>query len=399
MRFAAAAALFAPFVIPIPAAAQTFTKIADTATAVPGGSGTFSLFADARALDGGKVAFVAFDSGSGSGVYRWENGVLGVVADESTAVPGAPGQTFTSFFDVSIDSPFVAFTAGWPGPGGGCAFSGNEGLFGGRFAGGALRAVASSLSTPNHCFHGLDFESRVIAVAGGVNPVDVIHNHSESVMAVRRVGSAPVFLDTTTPSPSGGTFVGFDQDLSIRGNGLLFAEILPNTIGAVAGLYVIRNDGMGPRLVADRSTAVPGGTGTFMNFAGADWAGGEVAFVGRNSVNAAFLYAGTSPDDLRILVSSATAVPGEGANFGGVSNPIAYDDGRVVFSGFWLGSRKGLFTSVNGVVEAILKKGQMLDGKQVDSAFCRQGHAGGDRLLVEVRFADSSRGLYLVDLS
>lgn len=392
-----AAAAVVAALSPAPASGQTFTKVADTATAVPGGSGSFALFADARAYENGKVAFVAYDSGSGSGVYSFEGGLLRVVADTQTAVPGT-ANTFTSFFDVAIDGPFVAFTAGWPGTGGGCAFSGSEGVFGRRFSGGAIRAVATTDSAGKHCFHGIEFERRTIAVAGGVDPVDIIHNHSESVMVIRRVGSVNTFLDTTTSSPSGGTFVGFDQDLSIRGGGLLFAEIIPNTIGAVAGLYTVRADGLGPQLVADRATAVPGGSGAFNNFAGADWDGGEIAFVGRNSLNAAFLYAGTSPADLRVVVNSSTPVPGEAANFGGVSNPMAYDDGVFVFSGFWLGSRTGLFTSEAGVVRAILKKNDLLDGKLVDSAFCRQGHKDGNEMLIEVRFQDGSRGLYLVAL-
>ena len=133
-----------------PASAQSFTKIADSQTVVPGGTGTFSLFADARAFENGKVAFIAYDSGSGSGVFRYQNGVLDVVANTTTTVPGT-AATFNSFFDVALDGPFVAFTAGWPGPGGGCAFSGSEGLFGGRFDGGAIRAVATTLTTPNHC--------------------------------------------------------------------------------------------------------------------------------------------------------------------------------------------------------------------------------------------------------
>ncbi|MBI1852189.1 MAG: hypothetical protein HYR85_17755 [Planctomycetes bacterium] len=375
----------------------TFTRIADTQTAVPGGSGTFTLFADSRALEGGKVAFIAYDSASGSGVYSFQNGVLSVVADTHTGVPGT-ASTFTVFFDVAIDGPYAAFTAGWPGPGGGCAFAGSEGIFARRFQGGAIVAIATSLSSPQHCFHGIDVEGGVVAVAGGVNRVDLIHNHSESIMALRRIGQPLVVLDTTTPSPSGGTIVGYDQDISIRGRGLLFTEILPNTSGAVAGIYTIRNDGLGPHLVADRATPVPGGTGSFNNFAGVDWDGGEVAFVGRNAGNAAALYAGTSPSDLRVLVDTSTRVPGETANFGGISNPIAYEGGVTVFSGFWSGSRTGLFTAQGGVIRSILKKSDVLDGRVVDDPFCRQQNKEGNLLLIEVRFQDSTRGLYLVHL-
>ena len=124
--------------------------------------------------------------------------------------------------------------------------------------------------------------------------------------------------------------------------------------------------------MADRFTSVPGGSGAFSNFAGVDWDGGEVAFVGRNASNVAALYAGTSPADLHVVVDTSTRVPGELVNFGGVSNPIAYEGGVAVFSGFWSGSRTGLFTAQGGVVRSILKKSDILDGRVVDDPFCRQ---------------------------
>ncbi len=395
VSFAAASTLVAAAAF---AQAPTFTRIADTHTAAPGGTGTFSVFADARALEGGKVAFVALDSPSGAGLYSWNGSTLGVIADTSTIVPGTT-TPFSDFFDVAIEGSLVAFTAGWPeGMRTGCAFDGSEGVFVRGFGGGILRTVTSSHTAAQHCFHGIDFEGRVIAVAGGVNSVDFIHNHSESILALRRIGNPLVVLDTTTPSPSGGTFFGYDQDLAIRHGGLLFSEVLQNTLGAVAGIYVIRPDGRGPQLVADRHTPVPGGTGTFANFAGVDWDGGEVAFVGRNAGNVAALYAGTSPADVHLVVGTSTRVPGQPVNFGGISNPIASEGGVIVFSGFWSGSQTGLFTVQNGVLRTILKKGDILDGRIVDDPFCSQQNKDGNQLLILVRFQDLSSGLYLVNL-
>ena len=144
---------------------------------------------------------------------------------------------------------------------------------------------------------------------------------------------------------------------------------------------------------------MPEGTGDFNNFAGVDWDGTEVGFVGRNAVNAPYLFAGASPADLRVVVDSSTPVPGEsGATFTGVGNPIAYEGGVFVFEGYWLGSKTGLFTSEAGVVQAILKSGSILDGRTVSDAFCRQGNKDGNQLLIKVLFQDNSNGLYLVDL-
>jgi hypothetical protein len=383
---------------PLSATGATFTLVADTQTAVPGGTGTFSLFGDARAIEGGRIVFVGLDSAVASGIYSYQAGLLNVVADTNTIVPGT-SDTFSDFFDVASDRSTVAFTAGWPGPGGGCSFSGSEGVFTRRFQGGSIRAIATSLTTDRNCFEGIDFEEQRIAVSGGVNPVDLFHNHSESIMTIRRIDRPKVLVDTTTPKPGGGTFIGYDQDTSLSGGNLLFTEIIANTLGAVAGIYTIHGNGNALELVADQTTPVPGGTGNFNNFAGVDWDGIEVGFVGRNSGNAAFLYAGASPTDLRVVVNSSTQVPGEGgATFAGVGNPIAYEGGVFVFEGFWSGSKTGLFTSTAGVVIAILKKGDILNGHTVSDAFCRPQNKSGNQLLIKVVFSDNTSGLYLVDL-
>lgn len=383
-----------------PSPVPRMQRIADTQTAVPGGAGTFSLFADARCIDGNRVAFVGYDSGSGSGIYTFRNGVLDVLVDENSDVPGTSNK-FQIFFDVSMDGGVVAFTGGWAGPGGGCAFSGSEGLLTAPFSGGPIVPVHSSLTTPYHCFHGLEYEDGVMVVCAGINPVDNIHNHSESILATTG-GSLSTLVDVTTPAPGGGTFTGFDQEVVHRDGAYLFAEILHNTIGAVAGLYADRNDGQGLRLVANASTPIPGGTGNFASFASMDCDGGEVAFVGRDGSNRTALYAGTSPQDLRVVVNNTTPVPGTPFNFLGLSNPMAYGNGVMAFSGYWAGGGIGLFIHRNGGVEAILKKGDLLDGSVVEQAYCRTRQISGRWMLVEVRFQSSPplshRALYLVSL-
>jgi len=382
----------------VDAGGQTFTLVADTQTAVPDGTGTFSLFADARAIEGGRIAFIGNDSALAAGIYSYQGGVLSVVANTHTIVPDT-AATYVDFFDVDIDRGTVAFTAGWPGPGGGCSFSGSEGVFTRRSQGGGIRALATSLTTDKNCFEGVNFEGQKVAITGGVNPVDLFHNHAESIMTLRRVDRPRVLVDTTTQKPGGGTFTGYDQDIALRGSGLLFTEIISNTFGAVAGVYTVQINGQNLELVADQTTPVPEGTGDFSSFAGVDWDGSEVAFVGRNAANATFLYAGTSPADLRVVVDSSTPVPGEsGATFSGVGNPIAYEGGVFVFEGFWSGGKTGLFTSQNGVVQTILKSGSILNGHTVSDAFCRTGNKDGNQLLIKVLFQDNSNGLYLVDL-
>ena len=364
--------------------------IADTDTPVPGGTGTYSLFHDARAVDGDRVAFLASDGAGDSGVYAWRSGNLRMLADRSTTVPGTT-EEFTTFFDVALDVSRVSFTAVWPGPSSGCAFGGSEGLFEMSFNGGALTVVSDSVSTPQNCFHGVDTNLGNTLVASGVTAVDVFHNHTEAIF--RADGSGLVTLvDLSTPRPGGGAFSGFDQEFVLQGSRYALADIIENTIGAVAGLYA--DFGAGLSLVADATTPVPGGSGTFTNFAGFDFDGDELAFMGRSSVGTA-LYAGTSPIDLRVVVDRSTPVPGEGVNFLGVSNPVGAGGAGILFTGYWSGGGIGLFITRGGGVEAIVKKGEGLSSRVVDQAFCRTQHVGAGLALIEVRFAGGARGLYL----
>ena len=50
------------------------------------------------------------------------------------------------------------------------------------------------------------------------------------------------------------------------------------------------------------------------------------------------------------------------------------------------------------MLPAILRQGDILDGRTVNDAFCRQGNKNGNQLLILVLFQDSTRGLYVVDL-
>ncbi len=81
--------------------------VADTNTVIPGGSETFLSFGD-PSLDGGKVAFRGIGRRmSVVGIYTNING-LQVVADTHTAIPGGSGKFF-AFDEPSLDGGKVAF--------------------------------------------------------------------------------------------------------------------------------------------------------------------------------------------------------------------------------------------------------------------------------------------------
>src|SRR5207249_3517763 len=66
----------------------TLLKIADTSTAIPGGSGMFTGFDPSPTISAGMVAFIGSGAASQQGVYDYVSGNLTPLATTSTAVPG-----------------------------------------------------------------------------------------------------------------------------------------------------------------------------------------------------------------------------------------------------------------------------------------------------------------------
>src|SRR5690349_18389007 len=87
----------------------TFTKIADTATPIPGGTGSFSAFQfDSATIKDRDVVFVGVGANGQMGIYLARGAQLTVVADLRTLVPGG-SSTFTSFGEAVFDGTNVAF--------------------------------------------------------------------------------------------------------------------------------------------------------------------------------------------------------------------------------------------------------------------------------------------------
>ena len=73
----------------------TFTKVVDTDTPIPGGTGTFVGLDVLPALSEGNVAFYG-QASSQEGIYAFIDGSLDVVADLSTPIPGGSSWTRTT---------------------------------------------------------------------------------------------------------------------------------------------------------------------------------------------------------------------------------------------------------------------------------------------------------------
>jgi len=84
------------------------SALADTTTAIPGGTGAFTSFGILTSMDGGEAAFKGTGTGGQVGIYRGTLASLVSVADTGTLIPMGTGS-FTGFEIPSLDAGQVAF--------------------------------------------------------------------------------------------------------------------------------------------------------------------------------------------------------------------------------------------------------------------------------------------------
>jgi len=87
----------------------TFTKVADTATLIPDGTGNFASLGSAS-IDNGRVVFVGSGASGQTGIYEYYDGQLSMRVNQSTPIPGGTGG-FTKFDIPSLDGADIAFRA------------------------------------------------------------------------------------------------------------------------------------------------------------------------------------------------------------------------------------------------------------------------------------------------
>lgn len=293
-----------------PLAAQTtpFTKIADTETLIPDGTGTFVTFSNMVSVDlTGDVAFSEdnFEDPGNDGIHFWSGGVLTRVADLNTVIPGGTG-TFESF-----------------------SFYGN-GIEGGTIA---FRGDGTGVQTGLYAFDG--------GVGGS--------------------GTLSLIANTNTPIPNGtGNFTGFTTAYV---DGTDFAFIADGGSDQ-QGIYL--TDGATLTRVADRSSVVPGIGGTYSWSSQLGFDSGNISFranVTGGSAPGDIIAAYTPTGGLATLVTTNTAVPGLATSYMAFPSPADLSGTTVVFSGIYPGG-SGIFTIdvAGGPISTLARSGGAAPG-------------------------------------
>ena len=357
----------------------TFTKIIDTNMPIPGGTGNFT-FLERPSLSNGTTAFVGLGSAGQIGVYK-SNGTLEVVADTNTAVPLGTGG-FISFEPApgpSISNGTVAFV----GTGGGRSgiYSSNNGtleVVADTFT--AIPGIPSllfetfrspSISNDTIVFLGEDFTGFVGQwIYAGNGTLDVVANFSSAIP-----GGTGNFTDVRGPSISNDTiaFVG-DGDNQQKG-------IYTNNNGAIA-------------VVADKTMAIPGGTGNYRNFGNhTSISNGTIAFHGFSLFEQGIY---TSNGTLNVVADTNMAIPGGTGNFVAFDN-ISISNGTTAFTALGLNNQRGIYIHLNGNLDKVIDVSDTLDGKSILSLIFRNDSLDNDKLAFLANFSDGSRGIYLAE--
>ena len=394
LKWLAAVAIFFLSVSPtIHALSFTFTKIADTSTTIPDGTGNFTGFVGdfngsyTISMDNGNVVFRGFGNNQ-QGIYISSGGVLETVVDSNTLTP-AGTSTFGDFNPTpSIDDGNVAFSA--LGSQGGIYIN----------VGGVISTVANS-STPipgkTDDFRTLNSSPSIsgsnVAIVGN----DHSYPHPDSGGVYAHIGGTlSTIADANTAIPDGtGNFTQLDLwHPSIDGNSVLFSGRGSN---GQEGIY-INNGGILETTVNNSNTPIPDGTDIFTDFGHSDIDGNNVVFRGFGSDQEGIYVAGDS--GLRKVADLNTAIPEGIGNFTAL-HPVAYypavDNGNIAFLGLGSSSQRGIYIEFGGVLEKVIDLNDMLDGKELSSLEFSDG-LSGNSIAFYASFTDNTKGIFVAEL-
>ena len=182
--------------------------------------------------------------------------------------------------------------------------------------------------------------------------------------------------DSATPVPGGGAAFQFVQPPAIDGQDVVFANRV--FFGGTIGVYAYIDGAL--RVVADRSTPIPNGTGTFSTFRGRpSISDGVVAFIGYDAEENAALCMGSDPDNLVVLADSSTLIPGSTETFTWFGVPWI-KDGRIAFAGAGSDSSSyGVYVIEEGVWRTVATAATPIPPDQIETfdGFAQVALGGG----------------------
>jgi hypothetical protein len=155
-------------------------------------------------------------------------------------------------------------------------------------------------------------------------------------------GPLTTVADQSTPIPGGmGSFDRFKLGPSIAAGRVAF-ENLDLSFPLERGVYLWSGGLL--QAVADLTTPIPGSTGSFSDFVGFSSLDddGALAFIGRGNAPVEGIYIDDGVS-LRVVVDTNTPVPGDGVSFHSFGNHVSLSQGQVAFRGVTADGHMGIY--------------------------------------------------------
>lgn len=337
-----------------PAQAQliTYARIANTDTAIPGGTGNFNFFTF-PVISNGRVAFHGAGSGNQEGIYTSTGGLPITAYNQQTHIPDGTGN-FNFLSLPSLSGASMTFIGSGSG--------GQEGVY--TDIGGPLLAVANlTTQIPGGTGNFTGF--------GGGAGLPVIQGASVAFAAAGSGGQAGIYrwsggmnslvANLSTVQPGGSGAFTTLSDAAIDGSRVAFFGSR-NVGGLRAGLYV--SNGGTLSTAADTTTTVPGGSGTFEAFGAPSLTGQTVVFTALDGVGNKGIYSSTG-GVVNLLYNGNSLVPGGTGTFTDFSDEVSVDGSNIAFFGVDSAGVAGLFAEIDGQLIKVIDSNTMLDGHAI----------------------------------
>ena len=165
-----------------------------------------------------------------------------------------------------------------------------------------------------------------------------------------------------------------------------------------SGIYLYDDSDGSLTVAADESTSVPGGSGNFTGFStGPETDGGQVLLWGvgpsPNFPVGLYLFDKAS-GRLDIVADASTPIP-EGTGTFSFFSGWALDENKKAFTGEGADGQQGIYLILDDTLYKVIDLTDTLDGKQIALLDTGTGSLSGTSITFFARFADGSEGIYL----
>jgi hypothetical protein len=383
------------------ASSVSLVQRAGLGTVVPGGSATFSAFPLEPVATAGRLAFLGQDTLGQTGLYSCLSGSpCTAVANTSTAVPSGTGS-FTGFSDPAVSGNATAFIG---------AGAGQTGVYAcdSSIPGDPCR-VRANLNTAIPGGAGNFTEFNGVAVSGTLTVFNGAGAGQAGVYAHNStIPTDPyrVLADLNTVIPGGtGAFTGFSE-VAAAGHLVSFLGAGAGQQGVYLSPVGIPTDPITPAdplKVVDLATPIPGGTGAFTAFSAAALSADRVGFIGAGAGQQGVYVSPvgtptdpTIPGDPLKVADLATLIPGGTGRFTGFE-ALSATTGHLAFLGLGDSGQKGIYLA--SILSKLIAVGDTLDGKTVADLRLGRFALDGNTLSFTARFTDGSEGIYAADVT